>query len=109
MNFLPATRAGTNQWTVAGQVVPGPRSTRDRIEFAIRPEDMQLGEGGIPATVRVVEPLGAHILVTTDVEGAMLRALVDSDLKVAPGDHLSLVPQPDRVRWFDPETLEAVR
>jgi multiple sugar transport system ATP-binding protein len=109
MNFLPATRAGDNQWTVAGQVVPGPNSTRDRIEFAIRPEDMQLGDGGIPATVRVVEPLGAHILVTTDVEGSMLRALVDSDLKVAPGDHLSLVPQPDRVRWFDPETLEAVR
>jgi multiple sugar transport system ATP-binding protein len=109
MNFLPATRAGESSWTVAGQVVPGPNSTRDRIEFAIRPEDMELGEGGIPATVRVVEPLGAHILVTTDVQGSMLRALVDSDLSVAPGDQLSLVPQPDRVRWFDPETLEAVR
>ncbi|TCD12297.1 ABC transporter ATP-binding protein [Oricola cellulosilytica] len=109
MNFLPATRAGTNQWTVAGRVVPGPNAPRDRIEFAIRPEDMRLGEDGIPATVRVVEPLGAHTLVTTDVDGSMLRALVDSDLSVAPGDHLSLVPQPDRVRWFDPETMEAVR
>jgi multiple sugar transport system ATP-binding protein len=57
----------------------------------------------------VVEPLGAHTLVTTDVEGAMFRAIVDSDLSVAPGDRLSLVPQPDRIRWFDPETTEAVR
>jgi multiple sugar transport system ATP-binding protein len=109
MNFLPATRAGEGQWTVAGQVVPGPASPRERIEFAIRPEDMALGEGGIPATVRVVEPLGAHTLVTTDVDGAMFRALVDSDLAVSPGDRLSLVPQRDRIRWFDPETLEAVR
>jgi multiple sugar transport system ATP-binding protein len=46
--------------------------------------------------------------VTTEVGGALFRAVLDSDLKVAPGDELSLVPKPDRVRWFDPETSKAV-
>jgi multiple sugar transport system ATP-binding protein len=109
MNFLAATRAGPGQWQVAGRVVPGPEAGRERIEFAIRPEDMTLGEGGIPATVRVVEPLGPHILVTADVGGSLFRAILESDAQVAPGDSLSLRPQADRIRWFDPETSQAIQ
>ncbi|RZW00493.1 MAG: sugar ABC transporter ATP-binding protein, partial [Rhodobacteraceae bacterium] len=36
------------------------------------------------------------------------RAVLDSDMVVKPGDTLTLAPQPDRVRWFDPETTKAV-
>jgi multiple sugar transport system ATP-binding protein len=108
MNFLPATRAAPGQWEVAGRLLPGPAAAAERIDFAIRPEDMEPGDGGIPAEVRVVEPLGPHTLVTADVEGAMLRAVLDSNLAVAPGDRLSLVPAPDRIRWFDPETSQAL-
>jgi multiple sugar transport system ATP-binding protein len=110
MNFLAATRAGPGQWRVADQVVPGPTNGPDRLEFAIRPEDLRLGDaGGIRAHVRVVEPLGPHILVTADTDGTMVRAVVESDLHVSPGDTLHLIPEPDRVRWFNPETAEAVR
>jgi multiple sugar transport system ATP-binding protein len=109
MNFLAAERAGPNEWRVAGRTLPGPNGTAQRLDFAIRPEDVTIGEGGIPAEVRVVEPLGPHILVTAHVEGTLFRALVDSDARVAPGDRLSLVPVPDRIRWFDPETSEALR
>ncbi len=109
MNFLPAHREAPGQWRVAGRLLPGPETARDRIDFAIRPEDMTLGECGIPAEARVVEPLGPHILVTADVEGTLFRALVHSDAFVSPGDRLSLVPEPDRIRWFDPETAEAIR
>jgi len=56
----------------------------------------------------VIEPLGAHTLVTSEVEGALFRAVLDSDIKVAPGDELSLVPKADRIRWFDPETSQAI-
>ena len=38
----------------------------------------------------------------------MLRAVLDSDMKLKPGDTLKLAPQPDRIRWFDPETTKAV-
>ena len=108
---LPRRRARRPR-AVAGRrpaCCPGPDAGAQRIDFAIRPEDMALGEGGIPADVRVVEPLGPHILVTADVAGTLFRALIDSESRVAPGDRLRLVPEPDRIRWFDPETTEALR
>jgi multiple sugar transport system ATP-binding protein len=93
---------------VAGRRFPGPRATRDRIEFAIRPEDLVPGDDGIPATVRVVEPLGPHTLVTTEVDGALFRAVLDSNVHPNPGDRLAFAPTPDRIRWFDPDTQEAL-
>jgi multiple sugar transport system ATP-binding protein len=108
MNFIPATRNGDGRWHVAGLSLDGPKVSSDKLEFAIRPEDVTIAPGGLKATARVVEPLGAHTLVTTEVGGGLFRAVLDSDVKVAPGDELSLVPKPDRVRWFDPETTEAV-
>ena len=107
MNFLPATRSASGQWQVAGIVLPGPTAGKD-LEFAIRPEDLALAPEGLPAVARVVEPLGAHTLVTTEVDGRLFRAVLDSDLSIAPGDHLHLQPKPDRIRWFDPETQMAV-
>jgi multiple sugar transport system ATP-binding protein len=40
--------------------------------------------------------------------GRPLPRRLDSDLAVSPGDRLSLVPKPDRIRWFDPETQKAL-
>ncbi len=107
MNFLAATPAGTGRWTVAGVALDGPADPSRQLEFAIRPEDVAVAPGGFLATVRVVEPLGAHTLVTTDVNGTLFRAVLDSEIRVAPGDELSLVPKPDRIRWFDRETCAA--
>ena len=108
MNFMPATRADNGSWHVAGLSLSGPKTDKGKLEFAIRPEDITVAPGGFKATARVVEPLGAHTLVTTEVEGALFRAILDSDVSVTPGDELSLVPKPDRIRWFDPETTKAV-
>ena len=69
---------------------------------------MAPADQGIAATARVVEPLCAHLLVTCEVEGALFRVILDSDTVVKPGQILTLAPQPDRVRWFDPETTRAV-
>ena len=107
MNFLPAKRGADGQWQVAGIALPGP-AAGDTLEFAIRPEDLAIAPEGFTATVRVVEPLGAHTLVTTDVDGKLFRAVLDSDLAFSPGDQLRLMPKPDRIRWFNPETSEAV-
>ncbi len=38
----------------------------------------------------------------------MFCAVLDSDLVVKPGDKLTLAPQADRIRWFDPQTILAV-
>ena len=108
MNFLPAARAEGGKWQVAGQSYDGPSAADGGIEFAIRPEDIAPAEAGLPAKVRLVEPLGAHLLVTCDVEGTMFRAVLESDLQLKAGDVLKLAPQPDRIRWFDTQTSLAV-
>jgi multiple sugar transport system ATP-binding protein len=108
MNFIPAKRVGDGLWTAAGVNFNGPSTGHDTLEFAIRPEDIAVGSGGLAAIARVVEPLGAHTLVTCDVDGKPFRAILESDVRVSPGDALNLVPKPDRIRWFDPDTQTAV-
>ncbi|MEX0350768.1 MAG: ABC transporter ATP-binding protein [Paracoccaceae bacterium] len=108
MNFLPAAANGGGQWAVAGQSFSGPQTGKDALEFAIRPEDIRIDDGGLPVTAKIVEPLGAHLLVTCDVQGKKFRAVLDSDLQVKAGDTLKLAPQADRIRWFDPDTSLAV-
>lgn len=108
MNFITATRLADGEWDVAGLRLPGP-AAGERLEFAVRPEDVDVAPGGLRAVVRVVEPLGPHTLVTAEVGGRPFRAVLGTDVAVAPGDELSLVPKADRVRWFDPETGAAVR
>ncbi|MCV3271346.1 ABC transporter ATP-binding protein [Roseobacter sinensis] len=108
MNFLPAKPADSGKWAVAGQMMDGPGGGSASLKFAIRPEDLRLADTGFKAVAKVVEPLGAHLLVTCEVDGQLFRAVLDSDLKVKPGEVLTLTPQPDRVRWFDPQTTLAV-
>lgn len=103
MNFLKAEKKGAGSWQVAGCSFDGPRSGQEML-FAIRPEDLQPADNGLPADVKIVEPLGAHLLVTCDVAGQSFRAVLDSDLTLKPGDALKLAPMTDRIRWFDPAT-----
>jgi multiple sugar transport system ATP-binding protein len=106
MNFLTAQPAGAGKWQVAGQVFDGPAAAA--AEFAIRPEDLHPSESGLPAEVRVVEPLGPHTLVTASVAGQPFRAVLESTLTPRPGDMIHLAPVPDRIRWFDPATQSAL-
>ncbi len=107
MNFLPASQQA-GEWEVLGLLLSGPQSGPASLEYAIRPEDLLLGDIGWPALVKVVEPLGSHLLVTCDVLGIQLRAVLDSDATVRTGDQIHLNPQPGRARWFDPETSLAL-
>ena len=108
MNFLPATPVSNGKWQVAGQTFDGPTTDKAGLQFAIRPEDVQPAEHGIKATAKIVEPLGAHLLVTCQIDDAMFRVILDSDTIVKAGQVLTLAPQSDRVRWFDLETTTAV-
>ncbi|MEO1308872.1 MAG: TOBE domain-containing protein, partial [Pseudomonadota bacterium] len=107
MNFLNATPTGQGKWSVAGQILDGPQAG-STLKFAIRPEDLRPSDQGLAATAKIVEPLGAHLLVTCEVDGTLFRAVLDSDLVVEPGDGLTLEPFPERVRWFDSDTSLAV-
>jgi len=110
MNFLTARNAGEGRWEVGGTTLAGPVVDRPTLELAVRPEDLSLGEGegGFVAAVGVVEPLGPHTLAACTVGDESFRVILDSDTRVAPHDVLNVVPQPGRVRWFDPETRLAI-
>jgi multiple sugar transport system ATP-binding protein len=107
MNFLPATYVD-GHWRVANADVPGPANAGSRLQFGIRPEDLAVAETGLNGTVRVVEPLGAHQLVSMTVAENLFRAVLDSDLAIKPGDLLTLKPRADRARWFDAESGAAI-
>jgi len=53
--------------------------------------------------VAVVEPLGAHTLVTAFVcePRQVFRAALDSSHTHLPGQRLRLMPNQARVRWYD--------
>ncbi len=108
MNFLEASPQGGGKFSVAGHSFDGPSAANSNLQFAIRPEDMTLAENGFPAVAKVVEPLGAHLLVTCELDGKLFRAILDSEMQVKPGETLKLSPVQDRIRWFDPETTLAV-
>ncbi|WP_265520080.1 ABC transporter ATP-binding protein [Nitratireductor luteus] len=109
MNFLPAMKAENGSWRVADVVFKGPTSEHDEVAFAIRPEDLAPSGTGLPAEVRVIEPLGPHVLVTCEVDGHLFRAVLDSDLELKRGQTIRLAPSPDRIRWFDPETEQSLQ
>jgi multiple sugar transport system ATP-binding protein len=106
MNFLPATVTdGTAE--VAGLRLPAP-ANGGPVEFAIRPEDVEPGSTGLTGTVKVVEPLGPHQLVSLQVDGRLFRAVLDNHHRIRPGEDLVLAPKPDRVRWFNAESGAAI-
>ena len=63
MNFLPAEPNGAGL-EVAGLTLEPPKAASGRIEFGIRPEDVEIRGDGLPGAIRVVEPLGPHKLLT---------------------------------------------
>ncbi len=108
MNFLPAIRAGNGRWSVAGSEIDGPTNEESTLEFAIRPEDLTVGDGPLSATVKVVEPLGPHILASCLVGGELFRVILENGSNVQSGDTLKIKPIADRIRWFHRENQLAV-
>jgi multiple sugar transport system ATP-binding protein len=85
-----------------------PRAGGDIIA-GIRAEDIDVApSGGLPFEVSVCEPLGATLLLTGRVEGQLARVSVRPDVPVAPGDRLSLMPDPKRIVWIDPADGKAL-
>jgi multiple sugar transport system ATP-binding protein len=99
MNFLTATRAD-GAAIVAGERFEAPAGA-GALVFGIRPEDVEPAETGLPAAIRLVEPLGPHQLVSCAVGGEPFRAVVDNRHQLKQGETIRLAPIAGRVRWFD--------
>ena len=120
MNFLPATVEVTDGQPLArvgGHAFPVPEELRGlagrRLLAGIRGENAVPAPAGtpgaVPGRVRVVEPLGSHVLVTVAIDGTEFKVLTQSDFAADEGAELWLRPVPEKVRWFDPDTEREVR
>jgi multiple sugar transport system ATP-binding protein len=120
MNFLPATvevTDGQPRARVGAHAFPLPEELRGlagrHLLAGIRGENVtpaaERAPGAVPGRVRVVEPLGSHVLVTVTIEGTEFKVVAPSDFTAGEDTELWLRPAPEKVRWFDPDTQRAVQ
>jgi multiple sugar transport system ATP-binding protein len=100
MNFLPAQAVQSGVYDVAGMRLSGPVGC-EHLTLGVRPEDLHPSDAGMRMQADVIEPLGAHTLVTAIQPQGVFRAAMPSDMPIAPKQVLHLQPDLSRIRWFD--------
>ena len=69
--------------------------------YGIRPEHLSLAAGGIPAMVRLVEPMGSETQVTMQVGEHMVIGVFRERLRTQPGGIIHVQPDLDVLHLFD--------
>jgi multiple sugar transport system ATP-binding protein len=108
MNFIEGTvrRANGSAWVDVDAdtrlpLAPDARGADgQRVIYGTRPEHLGLGDG-VSATVVVVEPTGADILVYANIAGNMVCAVFAERHVFSPGQQIRLMPKLDVVHLFD--------
>jgi multiple sugar transport system ATP-binding protein len=71
------------------------------VKYGVRPEHLDVGSGGIPAEVVVVEPMGAETELVLQVGGASLTVVMHGRASYGPGDKIHISPQVEHAHLFD--------
>jgi multiple sugar transport system ATP-binding protein len=71
------------------------------VVYGIRPEHIDIGEGGLPARVSVLEPTGSETQVFARLGSDPIDAVVKDRLDVKPGEEIPLRIDPRRAHVFD--------
>jgi len=100
MNFLPAKAMQDGVFEVAGMRLSGPAGHTE-LTMGVRPEDLHPAESGLKLQADVIEPLGAHTLVTALQEQGVFRAALPSEMALTAKQMLHLQPDFSRIRWYD--------
>ena len=102
----PGTPDGAAE--VAGARLPMPElpALEDgrRAIIGIRPEALTLAETGLPVTVKVIEPTGAELHVSTRFDDQEIVAVFRERHALSPGETIHLAPASGAAHLFDPET-----
>jgi len=108
MNFIK-TRCENGAARIGAATLPCP-SASGEIELGLRGEDASLtADGaGIPFDVKVVEPMGSHLLLTGSIDGQLARIVAPPTAKVNAGERVGLNVDPSRVTWIDTGTGRAI-
>jgi multiple sugar transport system ATP-binding protein len=121
MNFLPVTitdgPGGQLTANAGGHAFPVPGHLRDfagqPLLAGIRGENVTpssaQAQDAVPGTVRVIEPLGAQLLITVTISGTEFKVLAPNDFRTTEDAPLWLRPAAAKVRWFDPGSRQELR
>jgi multiple sugar transport system ATP-binding protein len=116
MNFLTAeidaSADGEVTADIGGQTTTGPAALRTyhgrTVHVGIRAEAVRTAhsrpEGGLRATVKVVEPLGSAMLLTVEVSGQEIKVQAPNTFRARSEETVWLDLPPGDVRWYDAET-----
>jgi multiple sugar transport system ATP-binding protein len=108
MNFVTVpVEAG--QARLGALALPAPIAD-GTLTAGIRAEDIEIGSAdrGFPLDVAVVEPLGAHTLITGHYGNQQIRVIAPSDQVVAPGTRVGLTPNPSKLVWMNSASGQAI-
>ena len=108
MNFIKVQCSGGTA-RIGDASLPCPATGKD-LELGLRGEDAHLSANGagIPFDVRVVEPMGSHLLLTGAIDGQLARIVAPPTAKVNAGERVGLTVDPSRVTWIDGSTGRAI-
>jgi ABC-type sugar transport system ATPase subunit len=70
-------------------------------DVAIRPEHVTLGQDGVPATIRIAQPVGPSTVVTFDWEGGSAYARLNGIARLQPGMQVRAAIDPNHLMFFD--------
>jgi multiple sugar transport system ATP-binding protein len=76
--------------------------------YGIRPEHLHEAGEGLVATVAVIEPTGSETHVVLRIAGRDLTAVFRNRVAFAPGDALTLAPDPAAAHLFDKATGQRI-
>jgi multiple sugar transport system ATP-binding protein len=115
MNFIQGRVSGHNGQasftSESGLELPLPTaSLRDGqdVTYGIRPEHIEIGEGGIPVSVVVVEPTGSETQIFAKAGADLLDAIVKARIRVQPGEKVPFRIDPANVHLFDRKTTQRI-
>ncbi|GAJ92020.1 sn-glycerol-3-phosphate ABC transporter ATP-binding protein UgpC [Agrobacterium sp. SHOUNA12C] len=108
MNFVRGKLATVNGETVfvsdKGAVLPVPAGTTAHDEpviYGIRPEHIEHGGEGLPATISVLEPTGSETQIFAHIGGDPINAVVKDRIALRPGETIPLLINRERVHLFE--------
>lgn len=108
MNFVRGKLATVNGETVfvsdKGAVLPVPVGTAvhdEPVIYGIRPEHIEHGGEGLPATISVLEPTGSETQIFAHIGGDPINAVVKDRIALRPGETIPLLINRERVHLFE--------
>jgi sn-glycerol 3-phosphate transport system ATP-binding protein len=101
MNVLPAAAVAA----VYPDAAKAPNGDDRRgLLLGIRPENIRVGESGVPAEVKSVEYLGAETMIEASVASASVLARLNGRPPCRAGDSVHLAWPSEATHWFDVST-----